>query len=292
MKIAIILPTRGHPHRCAAILTALDHLASGEHEIEYHLIVDDDDGPHDARLPSQHEAHPRTWHHAGDPAISHFARINEVVVGLDVDAISWFADDVFPLTLHWDALIALGIDQHKLPAFAWQELSDPGNVTYPVLSRKWINAVGYMLPVHFPFWFVDTWIQQLHELAFNQPFPVVQNLQVGGRRGATRGMHELAFWFKFFDATHVIRESEAITLAKAFGATVEPARMLATTAKHHQITAEQLLRVPHYEEAFGADRDPPSDRYRQLKAEAEAWLEMDAKYPAFVLDPQAEAGHG
>lgn len=292
MKIAIILPTRGHPRRCAAILTALDHLSSDRHDIAYHLIVDDGDSPHDARLPARTEMHDRVWTHAGHPAVSHFVRINQLVAGLDADAVSWFADDVFPLAMHWDELIAIGIGARRMPAFAWNEITDPANVTYPVLSRDWIKALGYVFPEYFPFWFADTWIQEVHDLAFGQPFPVVQNLPVGGRRGATKGMHDLEFWFRFFDATHVERERDALRLSDTFGLRIDPGQFAAICERHHERSREQLLRVPQYEQAFGAGLDPISDRYRILKGEAEAWLAWKAASTANIVPVMEGLGYG
>jgi hypothetical protein len=289
MKLAVVLPTRGNPQRCAAILTALEHLSSGQHDVEYHLIVDADDIE---ILPINWDSHPRVHQYIGNPATAVNVRLNGVVRNLSADAVTCLADDVFPLAMHWDAIVALGIENSQLPAFAWQEVSDPGNVTYPIVSRKWIDALGYLFPEYFPFWFADAWIQELHELAFGASFPVVQNLPVGGRRGATRGMHELDFWFRFFDATHIERERDALILARAYDTPTTPEQRAAITRAHHERNALQLERVPEYEQAFGANQGEPSVRYCRLKDEAEAWLAMDARYPGTIVTPANEVIHG
>ena len=193
MKIAVVLPSRGHPVRLHAVITALDHLASGQHEVSYHVVADDDDDDTQAMGKG-----PKPWihMHSGPTTIGLHARINNVVrvlvIDLYVDAVTFIADDTFPLAMNWDARIAGGIEQ-GLCAFAWQELNDPQNVTYPVLSRIWLKTLGYAFPEWFPFWFADTWIASVHQLAFAKSFPIVQNLSLGGKRGKTRGLRDLKF---------------------------------------------------------------------------------------------------
>jgi hypothetical protein len=267
MKIAVVLPSRGNPGRLQAVLMALDHLSSGRHEIAYHLIVDADDRD-TLELPLAWARQGVVFRHGGDPAVSHFNRINKLVRTLDADAVSWFADDVFPLAMHWDALIANGIDQ-GLPAFAWMEITDPDNMTYPILSKRWLDAVGYMFPEYFPFWFVDTWIMEVYELAFADSMPIVQNLPVGGRRGGTRGMHDLEYWFRFFAATHPERERDARRLADALAVDVPDEGRIAMSREHHKRFLRQLENVDVYEQTFGADSVVPSVRYLRLKAEAD-----------------------
>lgn len=270
MKIAVVIPSRKNAQCLQAVLTALDHLASGQHVLTCHLVVDRDDASTMA-LQLDFTSELSITRHDGDPTISHFKRINEVGRALDVDAVTWFGDDAFPLAMHWDALIADGINSGAA-AFAWQDLNDPENVTHPVLSRQWIDALGYVLPTYFPFWFVDTWLLEIHELAFGSPLPIALNLPVGGRRGQTKGMRDLEFWFRVFDATHVERQSDARRLARCWNSMIDEDRFAGTIREHHDKFFRQLDNIPAYEQIFGANNGKPSLRYCQLMTEAEQLL--------------------
>lgn len=264
MKIDLVLASRGHPIRLMAVLTALDQLSSGDHDITYNVICDKDDS--------------LTWKAAeslkiqrkiyiGDGPLA--PRLNQAAMQAEGDAVSGAADDTFPLTQHWDSVIAAGTEQDH-PAFSWQEVNDPTNQTMIVFSHKWLKAVGRMLPTYFPFWFGDTWAAEVYSLAFCAPMPIVENLQWGGKRGTTHGMRDLAFWFRFFAATRVERIAEARALCFAYGRPYEPPQVLVDDMGLRD--AEQLQRVPRYEHVFGADQGEPSAQYLGMKDKAIEWL--------------------
>jgi hypothetical protein len=199
------------------------------------------------------------------------ARFNDAVTAYPADIYSQACDDAFPLCQHWDALFAGAKD---LPAFGWKESNDPGNCTYPVISERWREAVGRFYPEYFPFWFADTWIGEVFNLAFAKPIPIVNQLALGGKRGQTQGMRDLAFWFRFFAATRVERIAEAERIARAYGFTLDCKReRVAEIARFEQGDLYQAGRVPQYEASFNANLGEPSPRYLRAKAVAEAWME-------------------
>ena len=266
MKIDLIIPSRGQALRLMSVITAFDNLATGEHDITYNVVCDLDD--------------PLTWKalkqlpgvqvavHAGAGPLAE--RMNTVAMECDADTVSGAADDTFPLAQHWDDIIAAGKDQgHDL--FSWQEVNDPTNHTMIVFSRRWLKAVGRMLPTYFPFWFGDTWVAEVYELAFNRPLPIVENLQWGGKRGKTNGMRDLAFWFEFFSATRVERIAEARSVCYAFARPFVANQAMIEDMERRD--REQLARVPHYEEYFGANKGEPSEQYTTMKTAADTWLQ-------------------
>ncbi len=272
MKIDVIVPSRGNPLRLMSVLTAFDALSSGQNEINYRIVCDLDD-PNTyktaAALPF------KAFVHCGEGSLH--KRMNEAAAEGQADAVTTAGDDTFPLTQHWDGVIEAGISEGH-PAFSWMEVNDPANTTNIVWSAKWLGAVGKMLPEWFPFWFGDTWQAEVHELAFLAPLPIVSNLQWGGKRGHTKGMRELAFWFEFFAATRKLRVGEARSLCFAYGRPYGPPQeMLDDMARRD---AEQLKRVPEFEQAFGANQGEPSERYLTMKAAAEKWLSYDKEQVA------------
>lgn len=281
MKITIGLPSRNRPAGLLSVLTAFNALASGTHQITYAVILDDDD-----YVSLEQFAH---WDKSGmlpdgvklfsgprDRTVN--ARFNDAMTACPAEVYSQACDDAFPLAFHWDKLLA-GASQ--IPAFSWQECNDPSNATYLVISERWRQAVGRFYPEYFPFWFADTWIAEVYTLAFAKPIGVVNQLRMGGKRGHTQGMRDLAFWFDFFAATRVERMAEAVSIAKAhgFSLNVEQDRAQQLQAMREGDTF-QRGRVSLYEAAFKANLGEPSDLYKGAKFRAECWMAENEKVAA------------
>lgn len=274
MKIDVVLASRGNPLRLMSVLTCFDNLASGTNDITYRVIVDEDD---ELTVKAAKQIPLKIVLHEGSRDIPMAARINEAAMMSTADLVSGAADDTFPLTQHWDGVMQTGFDQ-GFHAFSWQEANDPENQTLIVLSRKWLDCIGRFLPEYFPFWFGDTWIAEVHELAFAKPLPIVSDLQWGGRRGKTRGMRELKFWFEFFAATRIERLAEAQRVHGAFSGYIGADAKWNTVEAQASLTqmrerdAYQLSRVPHYEQLFGANEGEPTPFYTAMRGLAGEWL--------------------
>lgn len=274
MKITIGLPSRNRPAGLLSTLTAFNSLATGTNEITYAVILDEDD-----YVTLEQVAH---WEKSGmlpqgvrlfvaprDKTVN--ARFNDAVKMCPAEVYSQACDDAFPLAFHWDKLLAgaAGV----LPAFNWQECNDPTNATYPVLTDKWLQAVGRFYPEYFPFWFADTWIAEVFNLAFAKPAPIINQLPMGGKRGQTQGMRELAFWFEFFAATRIERIAEAERVAKAYGFSFDAEKDRASQLAQMRAGDDyQRGRVPVYEQAFKANQGAPSPVYKAAKFKAECWM--------------------
>lgn len=273
-SIAVLVLTRGRPAGLVAAVQALHATASGDVPVQYVLCCDDDDPTIDQsvamleHLPITVSRNPRP------DALGTAWNLGARAAG-EWDMALLTGDDTVPACRDWDWQMAARDD---LPAFAWQEANDPTNVTYPVVSRRWFDAVGgAMVPAWFPYWFNDTWLNEVHILAFGAPMPIIEDLPMAGRRGTTREMREVAFWFSVFAATRGMRVAQAAEVARAFGREAVPNRHADFFARWD---AEQMSRVPLYNKAFGADTVPPTPRYLRLRAKAEQLLERPAFAPA------------
>ncbi len=267
MKIDIIIPSRGNPLRLMSVITSFDALASGQHEITYRVVCDMDDHlTQGVSNPLRNVGLPVAVHIGSGP-LSH--RMNEAAADGNADIVSGAADDTFPLTQHWDEILNIGMSTGHT-VFSWQEVNDPNNQTMLVFQRKWLDSVGRMLPEYFPFWFGDTWVAEVYEMAFLRPLPIIANLPWGGKRGKTKGMRDLEFWFDFFAATRLERIAEARGVCFSYDQPFEmPAGMLQDMKKRDE---EQRARVPQFREWFGADQGEPTELYLSMKANAEKWL--------------------
>lgn len=277
MKITVGLPSRNRPAGLLSTLTALDALATGGHEITYAVIVDDDDYVTLEQIDHWQKSGmlPPGVHTLSGPRVKTVnARFNDAVSQFPADVYMQACDDSFPLAFGWDRLMA---GAKEMPAYSWQECNDPGNATYLVISERWREAVGRFYPEYFPFWFADTWIAEVYTLAFAKPIGVVNQLQMGGKRGKTQGMRDLGFWFDFFAATRVERIAEAKAVAKAHGFSVNPELERASQLAQMRAGDEyQRGRVATYSEAFKADLGEPSAVYKAAKFRADCWLAENA----------------
>lgn len=266
--IAVLLLTRGRPGGLVAAVRSLHATASGALPIRYVVCADEDDPTigqaaallEDVRLTLSVGPRPdalgQAWNR-GAEACGNW------------DLALFTGDDTVPVARHWDLRMA-EVASAGHGAWAWTEANDPTNCTYWVTTRRWHNAVGAACPLHFPFWFNDTWVAEQHLFAFGRPIFVDPHCVMAGRRGTTREMRDLAFWFRVFAATRPQRIAQALSIARAFNQQpLDPAPLLAWC---HAWDAEQMARVPRYNEAFGADLVVPTPRYLRLRAQAERLL--------------------
>jgi len=261
------------------VLTSLDALATGSHDITYVLILDDDDSK-TLRLTDEWEKQqlfPKgTVLRVGPRVKTLNARMNDAITEFPADYYCFLVDDGFPLSRHWDAMFD-GLKE--LPAFAWQELNDPKNATFIAISERWRKATGRGFPDYFPFWFADTWILEVHLLAFAKPIGIVNQLQMGGKRGTTQGMRDLPFWFDFYAKTRSERIADAVAVAKEWGFTLDVAKdRQAQLAILEDGDRRQREKTPMYASQFGAleAATEPTTAYLQAKERAEEWLRVKA----------------
>jgi hypothetical protein len=273
MEITLGLPSRGRPAGLLSVLTALHHLSTGENAVNYAVILDDDDYVTLEQVEHWKKSGffpERTYIKVAPRQKTVNARFNDAVAEHPADLYGQICDDAFPLTQHWDAIFAKCT---QLPAFAWEERNDPLNVTYPVVSERWRSSIGRVYPEHFPFWFADTWIAETYRLAFGHPLSVFKQLGMGGRRGHTTGMRDLAFWFHFFAETRHERIAEAERLAEIYGCPVDVRSARREEIEQMQAADNyQLSRVAIYEAAFRANTGEPSEMYQVAKDRAEMHL--------------------
>lgn len=284
MKIAVITTSRNRPAGLVTVVNALEALRAKKagHEVRYFIRLDDDDfaSPHAIRfLPEGTKPifGPRTatlgqsWNDALDESMK-----------WDWDAVTFFPDDVIPLTPHWDECFRILIEDQKIPGCCWTDASDPQQPSYFILTRKYLEALGGRTSTEFfPFWFDDTWVSEVHKLAFGTKIPIVSDMFIGGFNGATTSMWDLKFWTEFWIATRVLRIAQAQKLRQAFNAP-EP-DMQPIMSLLHELDKAWDLPVGGYAtrieriEAERGEKGPRTPRYLEAKERAEDWLACNAK---------------
>jgi len=253
----------------------MDALATGQNEICYPLIIDEDDHRTIMRLDdwiADQDKPPNVHPLIGKRDKVLNVRMNEAAAQFPADAYFFCPDDGFPLEQHWDRIF-MAAHMQGLPTWCWQEKNDPGNPTFICATEKYRATLGRILPEYFPYWFADTWVAEVHLLCFGKPIPIVNQLGMGGKRGTTQGMRDLEFWFRFFAHTRPERMEEAKKLGRAHGFTVHEHERRHFIEQLEGNDARQLSAVARYEVTFEANKEPPSATYLAAKARAEEMME-------------------
>ncbi len=277
MNIIVAIITRENPLGLITLVNGLDGLASGNHHIRYSIRYDDDDAVSWNAIQALDEHLPdKVWGVEGPRPVTLGEAWNDALQGSyleDWEIAVTLPNDVIPLCEKWDDVLtdAKILGQKKLYAISWRQTCDPTNPVFPTIRREWYEAMGNKLfPEWFPFWFSDTWIIEVHQLAFGTRLPICTNLTLGGKHDKTSGMRDLRFWFLFFAQTRSLRIEEAGRLAGALNRSPYDSSPAIAEMKQHD--AWQLDRIPLYEKWFGANQGEPSVRYLIAKRKAEDWL--------------------
>lgn len=266
MKIAVCIPAYHNPASLNAVLFALDHLASGEHEIEYIVGIDthDIDVRRNILMPNavlMIREEPLSLGEKSNNMFRHAER---------ADAYCWLADDVLPLNVAWDTAIPMALEQTEV--FCWNELSQPGHPTYPVFSKAYMEAAKFKpFPEWFPYWFIDTWMAEVYAMVFGRGVPVLRGLDLGGKRGKTRGLRDLRYWYEFFIATRKERMGECRGIAEYFG------RDPHYPYDQFKEWDDNVAQILTHEHLVATDDSIPAERYRRAKARADDWLALNRK---------------
>lgn len=276
MKIAVALLTRENPTGLIASVIAADGLASGSHHVTYHIRVERDDvaGAEATRILSN--ALPgRVFVLDADRPITLGHAWNEIwnfAIKSEPDALVGFCDDVFPAFNLWDMGVAEMIDTRGVDVFAWRELANPSNITYPVFSKKWYQAAlkseGRIYTEYFPFWFTDTWMAQVYQFALGQPMNIVADMILGGKRATTMNMRDMQFWYDFWMATQDLRIEEGLRMRAAMGWADSDVRPMADEL----MRLDTRMKPDDVEKSRRVDFGPPTEGYLKAKAVAEEWM--------------------
>ena len=80
------------------------------------------------------------------------------------------------------------------------------------LTQRWIDQVGFFCPPYFPFWWHDTWVDELAKMTgryvwADVPWKLHGASETDGHK--TQRIREVSWWAKFFDETRPMRVRKA-----------------------------------------------------------------------------------
>lgn len=273
MKFAVLLVTRGNPHKAAAVMECARSLSSGKHEIEFVIGCDSDD-------PAQTYAYFRREY------LGLRVSVEERVPGIgavwnrcarlvDADVYCPFPDDSFIGVPCWDELIAVSMEAafpvKELGVLAWNDTANPGQCTLPIVTREWLALSGQLYDERFPFWFYDTCVDELWSFVTGRNIPIIPDLKLVARRGLTQRMRDLPFWWDFCVSTRRERLLKAAEIRATLGIDLSPSA-LACVIMNWSARDAQARQSLQEIEATLAVKSEPSKEYLVAKASAESLM--------------------
>lgn len=276
MKIGIPVLARDSYLDLITVVNTTYRFRSGGNQIKFYIRYDNDDTI-TASAVEQLRCHDVPMEVLIGPRPETLgATINEMVkVALadGCDVITVLSDDLIPAHACWDQIIGTWVIDRKLDFFAWKDMQNLGLVTCPVVTAKWVYSVGHYMPEWFPFWFSDTWMHEVYVIASGKPALIIDELMLMPTNDTrlTRGMRDLEFWVRFWNATQSIRIEDGLRARRNMDwPEIDLAPLLP------QLHGSHSWNVANSEELRG-EAGPAPERYQRAKKRAENWMRNNGK---------------
>lgn len=215
--ISVLIPERGRPEMLKRLVQSLIDTADGDQRYEILIAIDDDDPAWAANAVDSFEW--PTGHNlnilVGPRLITLGEKLNMLAKSANGDILWFIANDYVMETHGWPAKFREAVA--KLPNQIGvpfpRDALHPDHAAFPILTRKMMDAVGFLFPPWFPAWFVDTWWDQIGLLLGDRP-QINVTVKAPEGRGKSHGLKDVTFWATFFNALLPFRARDALGLAK------------------------------------------------------------------------------
>jgi hypothetical protein len=160
-RISLLMPTRGRPDNIVRLLKSLHDTSHVMPQVI--CRIDDDDAEAKSAL-DQLIAAGEPLDYICGPRATMTSYWNECAKATDAEIVMFAADDLIFRTKGWDSAVIKAFDSHPDQLiFVHGNDGHWGNRfgTHGFLHRKWIDAVGYVLPPYFSSDYGDTWVNDV-----------------------------------------------------------------------------------------------------------------------------------
>lgn len=166
--ISLLCPTRGRPDRICVMIESVIKTTEKLENVEILFYIDSDDDKKDDYIVSinnllnkYNNPFKRVLPHIGEP-MSVSKSWNIIAEKCEGDILVMANDDEVWITKGWDR--RLNEEADKFPDDIYCIYFDDGvnkGCSFPMVSRKWYETLGYFTPGIFKFLANDTWIQHI-----------------------------------------------------------------------------------------------------------------------------------
>jgi hypothetical protein len=268
-EISVLIPSRGRAHKLARCLKAL-----GRHENVEILIGTDDDDPSDYAS----VINGRGQHCPAPRPKTLGVCINDLAEKATGKLLFFLGDDYVIDAPDWPERVirAAAKMPNQIGVLYPRCIFHPGFANLPIISRRMYESLGYYMSPFFPFWFIDTWWEEIGIL-LRAKIEIDLDARLPDGKGDTHGLIDISFWANVFDATRIMRVRDAVKLAKLIVNERDPRfqSFMASLPQRQNICAQCVahLRSPNFIQTWRTRADAaPSKRYAVVKSEAETLM--------------------
>jgi len=204
--ISLLLPTRGRPDMLAQVFASMEQTIAQKSKVAVWLYIDHDDQvTMDAIQAGKFKGYSFGIHWVVGESAASIGELHNLTWRACNSGSGIFmlhADDTLFVTPGWDDIIRAAFNKypdHILVAHPHDpELHEP--TFQMILSAEWLAVTGRFSTGYFPFWFEDTWLDQIGQIiGRREQLPIKLGL-IGGK-GKTSRMRNVAFWTGFYNHT-------------------------------------------------------------------------------------------
>lgn len=136
------------------------------------------------------------------------------------------------------------------------------------MTRAWVDAVGYIYPPYFPYWFTDHWMEDVAKMTgLTELIPVVVD---SSKKPFTSELREPDWWATWFDVARSLRVADA---KKVIGADEDEAfRRRCDLINHRSAGINHGVRAQAKALSSVAKLSLVDERYLRIKDQAKAML--------------------
>lgn len=158
-KIALLCPTRGRPEQCRRMIESAQNTALENPHIFISIQEDAENSAYaynySQKYKDVHYACTPSW-----PTVQSWNYLAQWAMKFpEINLFMLAADDMIFETSWWDKALIDHYNslENKIHVYALQDSRDPDGTPHIIVSREYINALGYFVPPIFLHWFCDTW---------------------------------------------------------------------------------------------------------------------------------------
>lgn len=272
MDISIIIPSRGRVRGLEAVLYSLHYLQSGEHNIRYGVICDDDDLPTIMACREMRELIPLGYR-IGPRQETMGSTINDMANRMHAekpcDVYGVINDDILCVSIDWDKAIAKAVSQTPHGVFWWNN-DYHMDALYPIVTETWRQAAGGIFGENFPFWYDDLCLIELWCMATEQD-PLRIDASIVDKPVKTQRMRELKFWQSVYTKTRKLRVQQGKEIAKKLGLPIPQTGEIFAQRLTDALIAMDDVYLAQIEKNQGETTEPDA-AYLRAKQKAKALL--------------------
>ena len=280
LKISVLIPERGRPDSLWRLIQSLKDQAIFDENYEIVVGLDDDEWT-PQQLADAQGLYPSVRFILAPRPATLGEKLNGLAAISEGDLLLFIANDMVMETPEWPKKCR-ETARHLPSGMGVTYLRDPthpDHASFYMITRQMYETIGWFAAPWFPYWFIDTWMDELGIL-LSAKYEIDAELSApDGNQRSERP--DLKFWCEFFDATRPMRFRDAMQLmGKIYGAQIPedvakdlPRRRALAEARtaHHK--------NPQFLAEFGTD-GPVSEAHSNAKAAAQRIMtDIQAQQP-------------